>query len=348
MTKRKVSVILATYGEVEEPTIKNLLPNSKRILKYITTRIAKIPRPIVELIAWTRSFKRKKYWNNLGYRSKLNALTRNQASKLQSVLKGDSEIDFKVADSYYFVPPYLENTLTVHRNSDAIVLVPMIPIESDFSCGVGCVITTDTFKESAFGKVVVLKHFWNDTELLQVYANHIFSNLQNSEKATKLGLALAVHGTLVKGTDGLPPKANTGYKETLQFFTQLKSFLENDPRNRFHAIKLGCLNHVYGGEWTPETLAIALEEFKSEGIEKVAVFPFGFFADNSEADLEAVEETENAGYRGSKMQYIPCVNDSDEFIHWVAKRVKRSANHLLQMNSSLDALSQKQIQTPVY
>jgi ferrochelatase len=328
-SQKKIAVLLATYGEVEEVTLAKLYPNSSRILHYITSRIANLPKPLQLLIAALRSVKRKSYWKRLGYRSQLNETTRRQARALQAALnQSEKNISYDVREAYYFVPPYFENVMDEVKGCDAIITIPMIPIESEFACGIACYIAVNDFKSFAFEKVRVLKHLWNDAQLTQICVNHIFETLAKSEAQApqnktgqKLGLVLTAHGTLVKDSKGEVPTINTGYKETLRFFEQLKDAIENDARNRFAAIKLGAMNHQFGGEWMPETLAKALDEFKSEGIEHLVMFPFGFFADNSEADLEGVEEAANAGFHP---RYVPCLNDSPAFMQWLAKRVEKS------------------------
>lgn len=319
---KKIAVLLATYGEVEEATFKQLYPNSLRILHYITSRIANLPKPLQMLIATTRSLKRKSYWGRLGYRSKLNDITRKQAIALQSALNQNSNnITYMVREAYYFVPPYFETVMNEVRAFDGIITVPMIPIESEFACGISCYIAINDFQEIAFQKVRVMKHLWNSEELMQICANHVFERMPKN-LPSKVGLVLTAHGTLVKDNNGETPKINTGYKETLDFFDGLKSVFERDARNPFASIKLGAMNHKFGGEWMPETLSKALEEFKAEGIREIVMFPFGFFADNSEADLEGVEEATAEGF---KVHYVSCLNDTEPFINWLANLVKQKA-----------------------
>ncbi len=347
--KKKIAVLVATYGEVEDPTFKNLYPNSQRILRYITSRIANLPKPIQLLIAVLRSRKRKNYWGKLGYRSRLNEVTRKQADAIQAALnrlsnQGSAELEYDVREAYYFVPPYYEDVKRAVAHYDAVIVVPMIPVESEFSCGIACYITLNEFRDIAFEKVRVLKHLWNDEKLLQLYVDHLFKKLEPKLaelKGQKAGLVLSVHGTLVKDSSGEMPTINTGYKETMLFFERLKSAIERDERNVFQNIKIGAMNHQFGGEWMPETLAKALEEFKAEGIEQVVKFPYGFFADNSEADLEGIEEVKAAGY--DKMIYVECINESPEFAAWLAERVRQAAERLIWAKETSMAIRQAAI-----
>lgn len=333
--KKKITVLLSTYGEVEQLSFAQLYPNAWRILQLITSRIANLPLPLKAFIALMRTVRRKREWKKLGYRPKLSQINRAQtaalAKKLESVTQlAGMDVQFVVRDAYYFTTPYYENVLNeVKASCDGVIVVPMIPIESDFACGVGCYLALEHFGDGVFEKVRVIKHLWNDSDFIALCVNRVFEKFE-PRAGRKVGLALVAHGTLVKDAKGEEPKVNTGYRETIAFYEKLKAAIERDGRNTFASIKLGAMNHKFGGTWMPETLGRALEEFRAEGIEEVAIFPFGFLADNSEADLEAVMEAQAAGY---PLQYVPCLNDSPEFIRWLAERVTLSATQLLQLQT---------------
>jgi ferrochelatase len=334
--KYKIAVLVATYGEVEQLSLRSLYPSSWRILQLITSRIANLPLPLKAFIALMRSLRRKREWKKLGYRPKLAQINRAQtqalAKRLDTIKQlSGRKVEFVVRDAYYFIEPYYEDVLNeVKASCHAVIVVPMIPIESEFACGVGCALALEHFGNDIFERVRVIKHLWNNEEFIRLCVNRIFEKYE-PRQGHKVGLALVAHGTLVKDTKGEELKLNTGYKETLTFYERLKTAIEHDARNRFASVKLGAMNHKFGGTWMPQTLERALEEFQTEGIEEVVIFPFGFLADNSEADLEAVMQVRAAGY---PMQYIPCLNDSPGFMDWLAKRVTLSAEHLLKLQTS--------------
>jgi len=334
--KYKIAVLVATYGEVEQLSLRSLYPSSWRILQLITSRIANLPLPLKAFIALMRSLRRKREWKKLGYRPKLAQINRAQtqalAKRLDTIKQlSGRNVEFVVRDAYYFIEPYYEDVLNeVKASCHAVIVVPMIPIESEFACGVGCALALEHFGNDIFEQVRVIKHLWNNEEFIRLCVNRIFEKYE-PRQGHKVGLALVAHGTLVKDTKGEELKLNTGYKETLTFYERLKTAIEHDARNRFASVKLGAMNHKFGGTWMPQTLERALEEFQTEGIEEVVIFPFGFLADNSEADLEAVMQVRAAGY---PMQYIPCLNDSPGFMDWLAKRVTLSAEHLLKLQTS--------------
>ncbi|KAK3604926.1 hypothetical protein CHS0354_000590 [Potamilus streckersoni] len=294
------------------------IDGSIRILKILTTTVAKIPLPVQMIIAVFRSVKRKKEWTRDRYSSRLNELTKIQSSKLYELLrKGGHQVD--VLPAYYFTPPYLDYIFPKLRSKyQKWIVVPMLPIEAEFSCGIACKMAINEFKEDAFKSILVLKHFWNDDKLADIMVNKIV-NAPIGKGAC--GLILSVHGTLVKDYKGNEPALNTGHKATLDFFHKLKKRIEEHEKNTFSSIKLGALNHKFGGTWMPETIERAFEELSKEGIDHVSLFPFGFFTDNSESDYEAKRMLEKSDFKSK--QYISCLNDDDNFIEWLAERIRQ-------------------------
>jgi len=327
--RKKFAILIATYGEVEDPTLENLLPNSKRIIQMVTCQIADISKMLHHAIAGFRSVKRRKIWTKAGYRSRLNQINRQQmkaiSQKIQPLLDHLEEpIETDFFEAYYFVPPYLEDVLKhVNGNGyDEVIIVSMIPVESAFSCGVACKIVMDELPESYMLNAHVVGSFWKDKRLAKIFAEHVFSAVRQSgfgHKQERNGLVLAVHGTLVKDFNGNEPPVPTGLKQTFEFFELIKKEIMADERNAFQDVKLGCMNHKFGGEWTHETMQLAIKEFQNIGVENLALFPFGFFADNSEVDFEAKNSLEKSGFQNTL--YIDCVNDSEPFVEWISEKI---------------------------
>ncbi|MBC8041859.1 MAG: ferrochelatase [Rhizobacter sp.] len=320
---KKIAVLITTYGEVEEPTLKNLFPNSRLILQRITATIANISKPLEFFIAAVRSVNRKKLWTKTGYRSQLNAINERQAKAIAAELKtlAPEDVSFDVLPAYYFIPPLIEDMLEKVKGYDGVIIAPMIPVESAFACGIACNVVLKQWGDTAFATTRVLHGLWNDVALVKMFANHVFENLGEASSLKK-GLILAVHGTLTKDTKGNPPQTHTGLRETHAFYENLRDVILADARNPFASIKLGALNHTYGGTWMPETFELALEELKHEGVEEVSAFAYGFFADNSESDFEAVSLLNAAPF--AKKTYIPCINDAPEFSKWMAAKILSS------------------------
>lgn len=343
VAKKRYAVLIVTYGEVEKLTLRNLCPSSRRILKVVTSQIVKVPKFLVYLIADYRSTKRFLNWRLSGYRSSLLSINRRQTNAIARCIEASDDpvfdrVDVDVSDAYYFVPPYLENELKrLYSQFDGIVLVPMIPVESAFSCGVACRMIDDGFMTNRYVTTRLLSQLWRDPELHDIYLEHLFSSLDTSLKKQgngKTALVLVIHGTLVRDRAGNPPKVFVGLEETEMFFKVMKERIATDPRNIFCDIRQGCMNHSAGGEWTSETLEKAFETFREQGVDNVVMFPYGFFADNSETEYEARMKLMRSGFRS--VQYIGCVNDSEPFACWISRLVVRELSALYDIQQYFD------------
>ena len=346
---KKYAVVVTTYGEVENVTVRDLWPCSRKILKVVTRQIVKIPTAMIYFIADYRSTKHYFTWKLNRYRSSLLAINRAQKNTLASFIAASgsqflSTAEVNVYDAYYFVPPYLDDLLQKLRQEyDGIVVVPMIPVESAFSCGVACQMVIDQFGDSTFAKVKVMSKLWKDDQLHHIYIDYLFRQLSASVrllKNRKIGLVLVIHGTLVKNRAGKPPKLFTGLEETIAFFEVMKRKIMAHPGNIFTDVRQGCMNHSTGGEWTSDTIERALEEFKREGYEGVVMFPYGFFADNSETEYDACKKLETAAFPVS--QYVRCINDSPEFGRWLAGRVLDELQTLNNLQDAFESLAHNQ------
>ncbi|MEI6847703.1 MAG: ferrochelatase [Chlorobiaceae bacterium] len=349
MSRKKYAVVVTTYGEVDKVTLRKLWPNSRKIFQVVTRQIVKIPTVWIYFVAAFRSIKHYIDWKTHWYQPSLIAINREQANILAGCIsKTDnplfSRIDVSVFAAYYFVPPYLDDKLyQLRQEYDGIVVVPMIPVESSFSCGVACQMVIDTFGETIFGSVKVMSKLWKDDRLHRIYIDHLFSRLMPEirlKKERKIGLVLVIHGTLVRDRSGNPPKVFNGLEETVAFFDMMKRKIMADSENIFSDVRQGCLNHSTGGEWTSDTIEKALLDYKQEGYEGVVMFPYGFFADNSETEHDAYQRLKQAGFPVS--QYVRCINDSPAFGKWLAEKVLDELQSLEKLQNFFENLEHKQ------
>ncbi|NTW69883.1 MAG: ferrochelatase [Chlorobiaceae bacterium] len=350
--RKRYAVVVTTYGEVDKLTIRNLWPSSRRILRVVTRQIVKVPTALIYFIADYRSTKHYIKWKLHRYRSSLIAINRAQTKTLDRALKASgseflAEADVRVVDAYYFVPPYLDEMIEAMRTEyDGIVVVPMIPVESSFSCGVACQMVMDVCGENTFALVKVMSKLWSDDALHRIYIDHLFSGLSGDVRTMKgrgkIGLVLVIHGTLVKDRHGNTPKVFTGLEETIAFFDAMKQKIMGDARNLFSDVRQGCINHSNGGEWTSDTIEKALSEYKEEGYEAVVMFPYGFFADNSETEYDANLLLEKA--RFPVAQYLRCINDSPAFGHWLAEKVLKELQWLEDLQEMYERLEKRPVE----
>ncbi|TNJ36050.1 ferrochelatase [Prosthecochloris vibrioformis] len=354
MVKKKYAVLIVTYGEVEKLTLRNLWPSSRRIVNVITRQIVKVPKLLIYFIADYRSTRHYIDWRLHNYESTLVETNRIQTRIIASRLRDShggifSDVDVDVLEAYYFVPPYLEDTLKkVREEYDGVVVVPMIPVESAFSCGVACLMIADEYKDSRFRDVRVLNRLWQDPELHRIYTDYLFQKVDRGYigKGSKTGLVLVIHGTLVRDRAGNPPRVFTGLDETAGFFHYMKEKILGDPRNIFDDVRQGCMNHSAGGEWTSDTIEKALGEFHEEGYDSVVMFPYGFFADNSETEYEAnaLLEKSPIPYK----QYIRCINGSPDFAGWLSGRIRSELQTLYNLQGMFDRLGPADVAEHVF
>lgn len=345
--RKKYAVVVTTYGEVEDLKIRNLWPSSRKILKVVTRQIVAVPDALIFFIADYRSAKHYLNWKLSRYHSSFLAIHRAQTKMVEEGIASAgimAEADITVLDAYYFVPPYLDRVIEeIRGNYDGIVVLPLIPVESAFSCGVACQMILDACKDSMFGMVRVISRMWKDERLQRLFTDYLFGELDLAVKGIrggKTGLVLVIHGTLVTDSEGNPPKVFTGLEETLEFFRQMKQRIMEHPGNIFHDVRLGSINHSRGGVWMEDSIDKALDGFRNEGYQGVVMFPFGFFADNSETEHDSKRKLDEAGF--PVVQYVRCVNDSPEFGRWLAVKVIEEVRELWNLQSALESLEHKQ------
>jgi len=322
--KRRYTVVLVTYGEVEKLSVRALWPSSRKIVQVLTRQIVQLPKLLIYMLADYRSAKHYLDWKLHRYRSRLVEINRSQTLGVADEFRRNpelaGEVDIELVDAYYFVPPFLEEVIEqAKRRSDGVLIVPMIPIESAFSCGPACQMATDLLGEGHLGFLRVVRGLWKDEALHRLYLDHLFETFGSDEKRGRQGLVLVIHGTIVRNRRGEKPSVFTGLDETFEFYRIMRDKIMADPRNCFDEVKIGCLNHKRGGEWTPETVERAIGEFEGEGFDSVAMFPFGYFADNSETDYESKSLLDRSSI--ATKRYIPCVNDSPAFARWLASKI---------------------------
>lgn len=324
MRKRRYTVVLVTYGEVEKLSVRALWPSSRKIVEVVTRQIVQLPKLLIYMLADYRSAKHYLDWKLHQYRSRLVEINRSQTRGVADEFRRNPElagdVEIELVDAYYFVPPFLEEVIEKARHrSDGLLIVPMIPIESAFSCGPACQMATDLLGEGHLGFLRVVRGLWKDEALHRLYLDHLFGVFGSGKQPGRKGLVLVIHGTIVRNRRGGKPSVFTGLEETFEFYRIMRDKIMADSRNPFDEIKVGCLNHSRGGEWTPETVERAIGELEEEGFDSLAMFPFGYFADNSETDYESKRLLDRSSV--ATKRYIPCVNDSPAFTSWLASKI---------------------------
>jgi ferrochelatase len=328
---QRIAVIVASHGEVEEPSIK-AFNQSLRVLFHHVSDVMPIPAPVQTVIAAIGSVRQTLLWRTSGYRSRYNAIARTQTTLAQAELTQllarsplADRVTLDVKTAYDTTPPYTDRVMAECKGYDGVVIVPMNPIDSDFSCGLVCRAATEIFPTETLGKIKVLSRLWDDADFIQLSADHLFESMPKLS-GKKTGVILVMHGTIVKDDKGKPPLFNAGLHATETFAAQMKAAVIAHPQNIFDAVEIGYLNHGMGGTWTSPTLKETLAAFRKQNIESVVMFPFGYYADNSETDHEANGQMQKMAFKEN--YYINCLNESPAFAAWLARRIWRAVEGL--------------------
>src|SRR5215471_13435552 len=124
-----IGVILATYGEPQVNSFAEQWMYSYRILKGLTRKIAKIPAPLLPVIATARARGRVKLWRENAFVSPLEKLHRETVAAVREELsrRGRDNTEVLVMPAYEFRRPGLADVLDQldHAGCDKAVVVPM-------------------------------------------------------------------------------------------------------------------------------------------------------------------------------------------------------------------------------
>jgi ferrochelatase len=330
--RKKIAVVVSSHGEVDQPSVRAYYDNMKHIFAHVSEvmwipKLAKLLIPPIGAIIQAQQSKKH------GFISPMNRISDAQSTLIaQELRKIDSiDADIEVFNAFETTPPYTQDILRAVKNNDAIVVLAMNPMESDFSCGAICRFALKEFGETAYSKLRVVTGLYKHQGLLKLYANHIFSELKIAQTEKSRGLMIALHGTVIADAKGNPVKFRNGYLENQTLFEGLKKTIVQDSRNQFEAIEPVYLNHQIGGKWTEPTLAQTTARFKENKIQQAFLFAAGYFADNSETAHSAATQLKKSGFDGA--HYIPCINESKDFAAMLAVEISKTIQKLLAFQS---------------
>ncbi len=329
--RKKVAVILASHGEAETA---GFIENYRVSLHTLAraSEVMRIPVPLQHLISFSSSLKKRMRNAPGSGGSPQNPVTRTQAALLQQHLDrhpSASAIEFDVRAAYSASSPSVEQVLADTMGHDGQVVVPMAPVDNSLSCGFLCGHIAGAYPSGALHRVKVIGRLWTDEALYRLYLGHLFEEGRQLPGAGGRGNALLLlfHGTLVRDSNGEPPRFHTGFEETASFARELVSRIMADRRNPWDAVRVAYLNHDVGGEWTKPSFEEVCRTLAAGGSGHVSLFAAGYFSDGNEtihrADALAGLES------GLQVESIPCLNDSPAFAGYLADRVAGGAAQIL-------------------
>jgi protoheme ferro-lyase len=322
-----VGVILTTYGEPSRHSFTEQWMYSYRILERLTRKIAPIPKPVLPIIATSRARGRVKLWRENDFTSPLESLHERTVAALRDELarRGRSE-EVVLTRAYEFRRPGLTDAL---RELDArgclrAIIVPMYVGGGDFTDGMTHIAVQDA--QSA------LPHWTSDRldycflsdlpadaeRMAQSLARHGLETMRSRgvpAPAPDWALLLAAHGTVVNP----PPGVDNGLLSFGRVLGRVRDLL----KPQVGLVRFGWLNHTRGGKWTTPAVADAFSIIRNRGYKKLIYFPWGFTTDNAETALEGHIALRDFKDAFDRVEYLPCVNTSPDFISLLADRVCR-------------------------
>jgi protoheme ferro-lyase len=312
-------VVLVTYGEPPAPSFAAQLTYSWRILLNLTRTVARIPKPLLPIIAVARARGRRRAWLDEGYASPLEPITARQAALLaEAIAARNGTRRWTVHVAYEFRDPLLAELLETIPDGHPVFVVPMYATDSAFTHGLSKdVAAACTARRPAGPRIDVMPALDPDT-LADLAAAHVREGVKGRSGASgpDVALVLAAHGTVLE-----PPRPiDTGLEATQRLCDAIRVRLAPE----FGLIVNGWLNHTRGGRWTEPPIEEALRQVAEAGFTRVVYFPYGFLADNAESQLEG--RIALRGQPSLRALHLPCFNDSPALAAALADQVLARAS----------------------
>jgi protoheme ferro-lyase len=321
----RTGVILSTYGEPTRNSFPDQWMYSYRILQGLTRKIAKIPKPVLPLIATARARGRVKLWSEHQFLSPLEALHEQTVDALAAELdrRGHSK-HLVVTSAYEFRRPGLAEALRAlrHQGCSHACVVPMYIADGDFTDGmtrIGVELALRRSKNWADHHVSYCSLSGSDAaadHLARTLADHCLTSMSERGLRTPAkdwAIMLAAHGTVVTP----PPGVDNGLLPFGRVLSRLRSIL----RPHVGLVRVGWLNHTRGGKWTTPAIGHALPCVQNRGFRNLVYFPWGFTTDNAETALEGRIALRDLKTPFDRVEYLPCLNTSGAFVSLLADRI---------------------------
>lgn len=316
---KRIAIILVAHGEAETDSFFENFSMIRHTLAHAGD-VMGLPRPLQLAASVAGGLKNTVTFRARKYRSPQNGITRQQASMLQQKINGvamtHDEIHFEVYTAYHATPPFVRNIVELTGNHDLRLLISMSPVDSRFTSGSLQQLATQYPSLKGQRSPLVVHGFWNDPGLQQVYLEHLFSHEKSGDRPA---LVLTFHGTIVKDGKGREPAFHNGLKEMKEMGQTLRYAILSDRRNVYEEVEIAYLNHEVGGTWTKPSLAEVLDRLASKGTRHADIFSCGYFSDGTETILHAQNEAAESSL--NTIRFIPCLNDSESFIDFLADKV---------------------------
>jgi protoheme ferro-lyase len=318
-----IGVICATYGEPERNSFAEQWIYSYRILKGLTRKIAKIPRPMLPIIATARARVRVRLWHEHQFASPLEHLHEETVTSIGAELRRRRINNITVAAAYEFRRPDMAAIMPKLRaqGCDSLIIVPMYIADGDFTNGmtrwaVNSALSRGAWPSGNLTYCTLADDPPTTDRLAATLANHCLSSMASrgiASPAKDWALMLAAHGTVITA----PPGVDNGLVHAAKDLIRLKAIL----KPHLGLVRLGWLNHTRGGKWTTPAVLDALNRVQSRGFKKLVYFPWGFTTDNAETALEGRIAVHDLTTPFERVEHLECMNTQQSFVNLIADRL---------------------------
>jgi protoheme ferro-lyase len=306
-------IVLVSYGEPATSLFMEQFAYSHRILRNLTRIIAAIPAPLIPLIALSRAHGRRKLWRACGYTSPLEAITRAQATLVQTTLEAALPDGGWVSHvAYEFRRPLLGDVLRGLPSDEPVWIAPMYAADSAFTHALSRQVAGEINEGGRRGGPVQVLPALEPESLAELSAGHVLDCLGfDGDQGRSTALVLAAHGTLLEPARPI----DTGRENTERLCEAIKTRLAPS----FGMVAQGWLNHTRGGRWTEPPMEQTLQSVSDAGYSSVAYFAYGFLADNAETQLEG--RVIAARHPQMDVRFVPCLNATASLLDAIAAQV---------------------------
>lgn len=292
-------IVLVNYGGPENPSqIRDYLFrlfSDKNVIQLPFGGIYQ--KLLAQIISRTRAKKIRRNYEAIGG-SPLFSITKSLVNKLNQ--KGKHLYYKAMAYTPPFIPDVLESL-----PEENVFIFPLFPHFSQTTTG-ACISLVKKSKKRIF----YLREYWTDPDFNALILKRIKETVSQREKAAAL---LSAHSIPLKYAERGDP-----YLESIHgHFKLLKNKLPG------YSLFLGFQSQSGPLKWAGPELKEVLQNIKNKGFENLVLYPLSFVIDNYETVFEI-----DIFYRGdilykpnSAFTRIPCLNDSEDFISFIGKKV---------------------------
>lgn len=290
-------IVLVNYGGPENPSqIQDYLFrlfSDKNVIQLPGGRIYQ--KLFAQIISRARAKKLKRNYEAIGG-SPLLSLTNSLVHKLNK--KGKHRYYTAMAYTPPFIPDVLDSLA-----EDNVFVFPLFPHFSQTTTG-ACLFLTKKSKKRIF----YLREYWSDPDFNSLIVKRIKEIA--SEKAAVI---LSAHSIPLKYAE----RGDSYLGSIHSHFKLLKNLLPG------YSLFLGFQSKLGPLKWAGPELKEVLQDIKNKRFENLILYCLSFVVDNYETTFEIdISYRDDIIFKSNlAFKRIPCLNDSEDFISFIEKKV---------------------------